>query len=162
MAIDGYFICKYWWLFRCKPLVVILLVIIDGYFINSYYWLLYYKLLLVIICYITTIGDYCCKLHPTLVVVFVVMGRINFEDHALIKRWWACKKLNVRRERFKDEKNMVTVESNLHLLLEVVCIFKVLEFTSAWVQIVPLKNYRKSQRKRKLRGLSIDKSWRRK
>jgi hypothetical protein len=46
MAIDGYFINGYWWLFRYKPVVVILLVVIDGYFINgyciiSYYWLLY-------------------------------------------------------------------------------------------------------------------------
>jgi len=68
----------------------------------------------------------------------------------------------VRREMFKDEKNMVTIESNLHLLLEVMCIFKVLEFTLAGVQIVPLKNYKKSQRKRKLRGLNIDKSRKRK
>jgi hypothetical protein len=30
MAIGGY-----WWLFHCKPLVVILLVVIDGYFING-------------------------------------------------------------------------------------------------------------------------------
>jgi hypothetical protein len=64
MAIGGYFINGYWWLFHCKPLVVILLVVIDGYFINGYfingcYWLLYYKLPLVIICYITTIGDFC-------------------------------------------------------------------------------------------------------
>jgi len=31
MAIGGYFIDGYWWLFCCKPLVVI-----DGYFINGY------------------------------------------------------------------------------------------------------------------------------
>ncbi len=31
MAIGGYFINVYWWLFHCKPLVVI-----DGYFINDY------------------------------------------------------------------------------------------------------------------------------
>jgi hypothetical protein len=36
MTIGGYFINGYQWLFRCKPLVVILLVVIDGYFINDY------------------------------------------------------------------------------------------------------------------------------
>ncbi len=51
MTIDDY-LC-------CKPLVVILLVVIDAYFINGYYGLLYYKLLFIIICYITNIGDYC-------------------------------------------------------------------------------------------------------
>jgi hypothetical protein len=46
MAIGGYYIKSYWWLFRFKSLVVILLVVIDGYFINgyciiNYCWLLY-------------------------------------------------------------------------------------------------------------------------
>jgi hypothetical protein len=36
MAIGGYFINGYWWLFCCKPLVFILLLVIDGYFINDY------------------------------------------------------------------------------------------------------------------------------
>jgi hypothetical protein len=31
MAIDGYFINGYWWLFHYKPLMVVLLVVIDGY-----------------------------------------------------------------------------------------------------------------------------------
>jgi hypothetical protein len=35
----------------------------------------------------------------------VVMGRINFEDHALIKRQWASKKLNAISGMFKDKKN---------------------------------------------------------
>ncbi len=35
-SIDEYSINGYWWLFRYKPLVVILLVVIDGYFINGY------------------------------------------------------------------------------------------------------------------------------
>jgi hypothetical protein len=56
----------------------------------------------------------------------VVMGHINLEDHALIKRWRACKKLNVTSETFKDEKNRVTIKSNLRFLLEVVHVFKVL------------------------------------
>jgi hypothetical protein len=34
----------------------------------------------------------------------VVMGHINFEDHALIKRRHACKKKNATGRRFKDEK----------------------------------------------------------
>ncbi len=49
MAIVVYSIVSHWWLFQCKPLVVI----------NGYFQSLYYKLLLVIICYITTIDDYC-------------------------------------------------------------------------------------------------------
>jgi hypothetical protein len=54
MDIRGYFINGYWWLFRYKPLVVILLVVIDGYFINgyciiNYYWLLYVILQLLVI-----------------------------------------------------------------------------------------------------------------
>jgi hypothetical protein len=36
VAIGGYFINDYLWLFHYKPLVVILLVVIDGYFINGY------------------------------------------------------------------------------------------------------------------------------
>ncbi len=34
----------------------------------------------------------------------IVMGRINFKDHALIKRHWASKKMNAMSKRFKDEK----------------------------------------------------------
>jgi hypothetical protein len=34
----------------------------------------------------------------------VLMGHINFEDHALIKRWQACKKMNVTGGMFKDGK----------------------------------------------------------
>jgi hypothetical protein len=34
----------------------------------------------------------------------VVMGHINFKDHALIKRYWAGKKMNATGEKFKDEK----------------------------------------------------------
>jgi hypothetical protein len=38
--------------------------------------------------------------------------------------------MNVMGGMFKDEKNGVTIESNLHLLLEVVRFFEVLEFTA--------------------------------
>jgi hypothetical protein len=54
MAIDGYFISGYWcyyisgystngycWLFHCKPLVVILLVVLHGYGWLFYWWLFY-------------------------------------------------------------------------------------------------------------------------
>jgi len=34
----------------------------------------------------------------------IVMGRINFEDRALIKRWQANEKMNVMGKMFKDEK----------------------------------------------------------
>jgi hypothetical protein len=34
----------------------------------------------------------------------VEMGCINFENHVLSKRWWACKKMNVACKTFKDEK----------------------------------------------------------
>jgi hypothetical protein len=61
----------------------------------------------------------------------VLISCINFEDHALIKRQRADKKMNATSERFKDEKNGVTIESSLHLLLEVVRIFKILEFTTS-------------------------------
>jgi hypothetical protein len=29
------------------------------------------------------------------------MGRINFEDHALIKRWWANEKMNLMGGMFE-------------------------------------------------------------
>jgi hypothetical protein len=32
------------------------------------------------------------------------MGRINFEDHALIKRWRASKNMNVTGQMFNDKK----------------------------------------------------------
>jgi hypothetical protein len=34
----------------------------------------------------------------------LVMGCINFEDHALIKRWWVDEKMNVTGKMFKDKK----------------------------------------------------------
>jgi len=34
----------------------------------------------------------------------VVMGHINFEDHALIKRQWIGKKMNATSTKFKDKK----------------------------------------------------------
>jgi hypothetical protein len=57
----------------------------------------------------------------------VMMGHINYKDHALIKRWQVGKK-NAKDKKFKDEKNGVTVESCFCLLLEVVSVFEVLEF----------------------------------
>jgi hypothetical protein len=60
----------------------------------------------------------------------VVMGHINFKDHALIKRRQASKTMNETSEMFKDKKNKVIVNSNLCLLLEVIRVFKVLEFTT--------------------------------
>jgi acyl CoA:acetate/3-ketoacid CoA transferase alpha subunit len=59
----------------------------------------------------------------------VVMGCINFKDHALIKRQRVDEKMNVTSKMFKDEKNGVIVKISLCLLLEVVHIFEVLEFT---------------------------------
>jgi hypothetical protein len=57
-----------------------------------------------------------------------MVGRINSKDHALIKRQWVGKKMNVIGGKFKDEKKGVIVKNNLHLLLEVVRIFEVLKF----------------------------------
>jgi hypothetical protein len=39
--------------------------------------------------------------------------------------------MNLMGNKFKDEKNEVIIESNLHLLLEVVCVFQVLGFIIA-------------------------------
>jgi hypothetical protein len=39
----------------------------------------------------------------------VVMGHINFEDHALIKRQWASKKMIMMGGKFKDEKKLSKV-----------------------------------------------------
>jgi hypothetical protein len=58
----------------------------------------------------------------------VVMGRINFKDHVLIKRQRVDEKMNVMGKMFKDEKNKGTIKSSLHLLLEIMHVFKVLEF----------------------------------
>jgi hypothetical protein len=44
VAIGGYSINGYWWLFHCMPLVVILLVATNGYS-----WLLYWWLFLMVI-----------------------------------------------------------------------------------------------------------------
>jgi hypothetical protein len=57
-----------------------------------------------------------------------MIGRINFEDHALINRCQENKKLNVMGGKFKDKKNGVIVKISLHLLLEVVHVFEILEF----------------------------------
>jgi hypothetical protein len=61
----------------------------------------------------------------------VLIGCINFEDHVLIERWRASKRMNAMGGKFKDKKKRVTIKNNLHLLVEVVCIFKVLEFIAA-------------------------------
>jgi hypothetical protein len=61
----------------------------------------------------------------------IMMGHINFKDHMLIKRQWAGKKMNATGRKFKDKKHEVTIESNLHLLLEIMCDFEILEFTAA-------------------------------
>jgi hypothetical protein len=34
----------------------------------------------------------------------VVMGCINFQNHALVKRWWVDEKMNVIGKMFKDKK----------------------------------------------------------
>jgi hypothetical protein len=34
----------------------------------------------------------------------VMMGRINFEDHALIRRWWVDEKMNATSGMFKNMK----------------------------------------------------------
>jgi hypothetical protein len=58
-----------------------------------------------------------------------MMGYINYKDHALIKRQRVGKKMNVTGGMFKDEKKKrVTIENNFRLLLEVVNVFKILEF----------------------------------
>jgi len=48
--------------------------------------------------------------------------------------------MNAMVKMFKDEKKRVIVESNLHLLLEVVRIFVVLEFSTIWMRKMQLKN----------------------
>jgi len=58
-----------------------------------------------------------------------MMGYINYKDHELIKRQQVGKKMNVTDGMFKDEKKKrVTIENNFRLLLEVVNVFKILEF----------------------------------
>ncbi len=49
MVINDYYINGYWWLFCCKPLVVIDGYFINGYCIISYCWLLYVILQLFVI-----------------------------------------------------------------------------------------------------------------
>jgi len=61
----------------------------------------------------------------------IVMGHISFNDHALVKRQWVGKKMNVMGGMFKDKRKRVTIKSNLRLLLEVVHVFKVLKFIVA-------------------------------
>jgi hypothetical protein len=70
------------------------------------------------------------------------MGHIKFKD-VLIKRWQTNEKMNVMGGMFKDKKKWENHRNQLCLLLEVMRIFKVLEFTTIWVQRVQLKNYNK-------------------
>jgi len=44
MAIGGYFINGYLWIFYCWLLLVIILMVIGGYFIDGYWWLFYWWL----------------------------------------------------------------------------------------------------------------------
>ncbi len=59
----------------------------------------------------------------------VMMGCINFEDQTLIRRWWACEKMNVAGGKRKNEKNNIIVESGFCFLLKIVSVFEVLEIT---------------------------------
>jgi hypothetical protein len=72
----------------------------------------------------------------------VMMGCINFEDEALIKRRQVGKKWMRQAGSSRMKKQEVIVESFFCLLLEVVNIFEVLEIIEAWVQRVQLKNYK--------------------
>ncbi len=60
----------------------------------------------------------------------VVMGHIKFGDHALINKWRANEKMNVWVGCSRMKKNEVIVKSNLRLLLKVVRVFEVSEFTA--------------------------------
>jgi hypothetical protein len=60
----------------------------------------------------------------------VVMGHINFEDHVLIEKGRAGKKMNASGRMFKDKKNGVIIKRRLRLLFEVVCVFEVSKFTT--------------------------------
>ncbi len=64
---------------------------------------------------------------------FVMMGCINFKDHALIKRLCKWKNECDGRDFQGWEKNGVAIESSLRLLHKVVRIFEVLEFVIVWV-----------------------------
>ncbi len=57
------------------------------------------------------------------------MGYINFENQALIKRWWAHEKMNAMGGKLKNKKNGVTIKSGFYFLLKVVSFFEVLEIT---------------------------------
>jgi len=46
----------------------------------------------------------CCHVDIKGTHKLIVMGRINFEDHVLIKKQWVDEKMNVTGEMFKDEK----------------------------------------------------------
>jgi hypothetical protein len=70
------------------------------------------------------------------------MGHINFKDHTLIKRQYVGKKMNATGEHPRTKSNEENVKNNLCLLLEVVHVFKVLEFKATWMQRVPWKNYK--------------------
>ncbi len=58
------------------------------------------------------------------------MGYINSEDQVLIKIWWVGKKMNVMDKMFKDEKKKGNCQKQFTFVMEVVHIFKVLEFTA--------------------------------
>jgi hypothetical protein len=60
---------------------------------------------------------------------FVVMDHINFEDHALIKRWWACKKNECDGREVQGQKKWGDCRKQFVFITEVMHVFKVLEFT---------------------------------
>jgi len=64
----------------------------------------------------------------------IVLGHINLKDHVLIKRWRVYEKMNVMAGCLRMRKNKVIVKSSLRLVLEVVRVLKVLEFTAVWMQ----------------------------
>jgi hypothetical protein len=57
------------------------------------------------------------------------MGRHNFEDELLIKRWRVGQKINAMGEKLKDKKKQSNRQSLFRLLLEAMSVFGVLECT---------------------------------
>ncbi len=71
----------------------------------------------------------------------VVMGRINFEDHALIKRWWEVEKMNVIGGMFKDEKKQRNYQKQFAFVVGSCARFRSFGIHSSMSAECVIKNY---------------------
>jgi hypothetical protein len=92
----------------------------------------------------------------------VVMGYINFKDHALIKRRWANEKMNVTGRMFKDKKKWGNHQKQFVFVAKSCACFRSFGVHSSMSLESAIEKLQRIVRERKWKGVSIDEGRKRK